>query len=386
MVKRSSAFGKAALRQVRGTLGRFLSIFAITALGVAFFAGLRATGPDMRLTAEHYLQEQGMMDLRLLSTVGFNEEDIAAARGVEGVALLEPGFALDALAEMPGKNLMVKLHSYSEDQSLNLPKLLEGRLPEKSGECLADLRFIESGFSIGESFRLVSGGSDPITDSLATDEYTIVGVGSSPLYISVDRGASSVGSGQNSAFLLLPLDDFKLEVYTELALSLKTPKSPFDEDYASALEPVLDAFEAIGNQRSEIRFDEIRRDGGEELSDARQELEEGRQELLDAKRKIADAETELSDGRAEFEDAKKELEDGMKKLRDGEKKLEDAKNQLDDGRRELDDGWKAYNEGKAEFDQKMADAEKQIAEGVAEYNKGVEAYEKGRRDCEAGKA
>ncbi|MDF2567248.1 MAG: hypothetical protein K0R90_704 [Oscillospiraceae bacterium] len=216
-----NAFVKDSLRHVRGTLHRFLSILIITALGVAFFAGLRASGPDMRSTASSYYDTLNFMDVRMLSNMGFNQDDIKAVESVDGISGVMPAYSYDALAQLTDQNMTIRLQSLSEkpngQNDINRPKLIEGRLPNRRGECLADSQFLlYSGYKVGDTVQIISGTNSPVSDSLKIDRFKIVGTSENPLYISYERGSSSVGSGKTEAYLLIQPDDFNISVYTEI--------------------------------------------------------------------------------------------------------------------------------------------------------------------------
>lgn len=378
-----NSFSLDSIRQVRHTLNRFLAIVVITLLGVAFFSGLRATGPAMRATGSDYLDSLHFMDIRLLSTIGFNGEDIEAVSEVDGVEDVEPGYSLDALVQMDGENLTVRLHSLS--RTVNLPDLVEGRFPAKTGECLADPEFLkQSGKQVGDEILLLSGTSDPLEDSVATDTYTITGVARSPLYIAEDRGASSVGDGSTDAYLYLPDEDFVLEVFTDVYLTLHNGNgaSRFDDVYTLGQQPRKDALEEAGKIRSAIRYGEIRKEAQLELDDAQKEVDDGWRELRDAEQELADARAELADGIAEYEDGKAAFADEMRKAR-----------------AELDDGWAQYESGLAEYEAVLAEyeaglaayeaesgpAEKQLADAEAKLEAGQAQYDEGMADLKKGK-
>ena len=207
-----------AVREVRNTRSRFLSLLVLSALAVCFLAGLRATAPDMKETGDLYFDQQRLMDLRVVSTLGLTEEDVELLARQEGVEEAEGAYTIDAAVPLKDQEMIVKVHSFAEEGS-NRPRLVEGRLPRKAGECLVEPLFLEkSGLSIGDTIRLDTGTGD-FEDALARREFTIVGTADSPLYISVERGSSSLGTGAVSAFVLLPQAAFSLGYYTSASPS-----------------------------------------------------------------------------------------------------------------------------------------------------------------------
>lgn len=389
---RKNAFLADCFRQVKTTLSRFLSILIITVLGVSFFAGLRTTGTDMRITASAYFDSQHFMDFRLLSTMGFDDDDIAAIKGVKGVKGVMPAYFYEALVKLEDKNLTVIIHSLSEEQDtendLNRPRIIEGRMPENIGECLADPQFISAtGLRIGDKVRFSSGTSDPLSDALKREEYEIVGIAESPLYISYERGSSSIGSGRTDTYFYLPSAAFSLPVYTEVYLTVQNDSnlSRFDDGYEDLLKAVTDALEKTEDIRARVRFEEIRDEAREEIEQAKKEVDEGYQKLSDAQKELEDGRKELDKGWQEYRDglkkyeneiskAKKELEKGWQEYYEG---LERFEKEISDARKELDDGWNKYYDGVLEFETKTAQARKELDDAWTELQDGWLEYYKG---------
>ena len=208
-----------ALREIKNTRSRFVSLLVLSALAVCFLAGLRATEPDMKRSADRYFDEQRLMDLHILSTLGLTDADAVALAAVEGVETVEPAYTIDAMLRFGENEIVVKGLSYQEG-GLNAPHLEEGRLPERADECLVEPDLLsENGLFIGDTITLDTG-SGTYEDALAGENFTIVGTADSPLYVGVDRGSSSLGTGQVSAFVLLPAEAFTMESYTDIYVTL----------------------------------------------------------------------------------------------------------------------------------------------------------------------
>ena len=185
--------------EIRKSPGRFLSILFIVALGVAFFSGIRASEPSMRLTGDSYYDQEKLMDLKTVSTYGITEDDLKAFQKVDGVAAAEGAYSADFLSTT-GENQQV-LHVMSLQEKMNQVTVSEGRLPKKAGECLAD---DEMGYEIGDIIKLESGTDAPVSDTLKEEELTVVGLGNSPCYISFGRGSTTIGTGSIDGFLVVP--------------------------------------------------------------------------------------------------------------------------------------------------------------------------------------
>ncbi len=360
-----NAFWKDSLRQVRATLNRFLAILVITALGVAFFAGLRASGPDMRATASAYYDELNFMDVRLLSTIGFDENDVDAVRNTQGVLGVMPAYSYDAIVELSSENLTIRLDSLSEEPNtendINAPNVVEGRMPESSGECLVDPHFITlSGYQIGDTVNLVSGTATLISDTLKTDAFQIVGIAESPLYISNERGSSDIGSGKMDAYVMVPAGDFTLPVYTEIYVTIENEagRSRFEDTFTDLLEPIETALKDVGELRASVRYAEIQDEATQELDDAKAELNDGwaeyNQSKADFDTQIADAQQQLDDGYVQYNQGLAEYAAGLSALEaaktDTEAQFSQAEDQLAQGQTEYESGLGAYNDGKVVYD------------------------------------
>ncbi len=371
-----NVFLKDGARQLAKTLNRFLAIVMITVIGVAFFAGIKYTGPAMRETGDKYLDSLNFMDIHILSGIGFNDEDLAAIRGVSGIKEAEPSYSVDVLTRLTDEDAAVKLLSFGGN--INRPALIEGESPQNSGECMADPDFMEKyGYAIGDTVHFLPGSpDDELSDIIAGEAYKITGVAQSPLYMSDDRGTSTVGSGKAEAYFYLPQDEFTIEAYTDVYAVVNDTNglTRFDDGYVDTFEGVMDALEEVGEVRCEVRYDEV--------------LEDAHEEIADAKVKVADGYQELEDARVELSDGKDELEENRVKLDDAKKELEDAGQKLLDGRAELDDGKAEYEDGRIKFENEMADGQAKIDDGYAQYNEGVREYNDGvaQYDAQAAEA
>ena len=198
--------------EVRKSKARFISIFMIVALGVAFFSGIQASSPDMRFSGDAYYDETNLMDIKVVGTLGLTEDDVAAIRKVDGVENAEGAYGTDVMCGEGEKQKV--LHVEAVDQTMNRISVTEGKAPEKSGEIFLDCIFAESnGYKVGDQITLKEGGDSEL---LKKTDYTVVGLGESPLYISYNRGNSTLGSGEVNGFAYVFPEDFDQEVYTQI--------------------------------------------------------------------------------------------------------------------------------------------------------------------------
>ena len=386
-----------ALREIRNTFSRFLSLLVLSALAVCFLAGLRATAPDMKKSADLYFDQQNLMDLHVLSTLGLTDKDAEALAQQPGVAAVERAYTVDAVVHLTDNDYIVKVLSFTEDPGINAPRLVEGRLPQNARECLVEpLLLEETGLQLGDTLTLDTGGGD-YADALRTEAFTIVGTADSPLYVGTDRGTSSLGTGKVSAFVLLPLSAFSMETYTDFYLLAEGAESLlcYDDAYTDRIDSLTDNLEAFADQRARLRGEEVIGEANEQLAEAEQELAdaqaEAEQELSDAWAELADARAELDDGWAEYHDGVRELQDQVaeaeQEIADGQTELDDAlvelndnEQKLTDARAELDDGWQEYYDGRRDYEDGLDEYE----DGYAQYEDGLEQYEDGLAEYRAG--
>lgn len=379
-------------REIRYTRSRFMSILILVALAVAFLSGLRSTAPDMKNTCDTYLDQQNFMDIQVMSTLGLMEEDLEALLDQPGIADGEACWAIDAYAQSPDLDIVAKV--YSLPQRLNTITLTDGRMPEAADECVVEEHLLELlNLEIGDTLTLATSGD--YEDALMVDTVTIVGVVISPLYISVERGTSTLGTGQVAAYLYLPREAFDLDYYTALYLTVDgaAAETAFSAEYDDLVDGVVDALKPLGKERAQLRRESLVDEATEKLDEAQAELDdakaEAEQELSDAEAELADARKELDDGWAEYldgvntfdqeiADAEQEITDGEQELADALVELNDGQKELADARKELDDGWAEYYDGLEEYQEnkkKVEDAWDEYYDGLAEYQDGKEQLE-----------
>ena len=373
-----NAMQKDFWREIKHTKSRFFSIMILVALSVAFLSGLKATAPDMKHTGDDYLDSLHLADIQVLSTLGLTDEDIAALRAQDKIEDAEGEYVIDAFASSDSLDAVVKVLSLT-DRGISDVLLREGRMPERADECVVEENMLSlMSISIGDTITLTPG--DDLSDALAQDTYTVVGTVRSPVYLAVERGTSTLGSGTVKAYLYLPREAFTLDYYTAayVRVSDAAEMTAFYDDYDDYIDDVIDSLEDFGDARAILRHDELVDEATEKLDDAQKELD-------DAK---ADADKELGDARRELADARRELDDGWKEYDDGKQELADSRVKLDDAKAELEDGEQEYADGVKKYDQAVRDYEKgqkDYANGVKDYEKGAQQLADGADELEAGK-
>ena len=396
--------------EIKKTKARFISIFCIVSLGVAFFSGIQASSPDMRLSGDAYYTENKMMDLKVVGTLGLTENDVDALKKIEGVEWAEGAWATDVLCGEADAQKVLHVESINKD--VNGLTVTEGRLPEKSGECFLDVTFAQGmGYEIGDQMEFREDTEDSF---LKKRTYTVTGVGRTPLYISFNRGNTTLGSGEVNGFAYVLPEDFDQEIYTQIYIRAHGANqvTSYTDAYDTLVEKLQQNVEGIQKERCLIRYEDVMSEAEEKLADAEQELADGKteaqKELADARKDLEDGEQELADGRKEYEDGKKQLAGAREKLKDGRAQLDTAQQTIADGRIQLADarnqlasgweqfhagearlseGWSQYNSGKREYDtgkKKLEEAKKQLADGKKKLEESRAALDEQQRQIEEG--
>ena len=373
-----NAMRKDFWREIKHTRSRFFSIMILVALSVAFLSGLKATAPDMKKTGDDYLDSLHLADIQVLSTLGLTDDDITSLRAQDKVEDAEGEYVIDAFASSDSLDAVVKVLSLT-GRGINEVLLRDGRMPERADECVVEENMLSlMSISIGDTITLTPG--DDLSDALAQDTYTVVGTVRSPVYLAVERGTSTLGSGTVKAYLYLPREAFTLDYYTAayVRVSGAAEMTAFYSDYDDYIDAVIDELEPFGDARAQLRHDDLVDEATEKLDDAQKELD-------DAK---AEADEKLGDAQKELSDARRKLDDGWKDYYDGQQELKDARVELDDAKIELDDGEMQYLNGMEEYEDALDEYEKGRAEyedGLAQYEDGVKELESGEKELAAGR-
>lgn len=338
--------------EIRKSKSRFISILLIVALGVAFFSGIQASSPDMRYSGDAYYDESSLMDIKVVGTMGLTSDDVSSIESIDGIESAEGAWSTDVMCGEGQKQKV--LHIESINDTVNKLDVQEGRLPEKSGEIFLDSTFASSNeYKVGDKVALREEGDSPV---LVTTEYTVVGTGRSPLYISFNRGNTTLGTGEVNGFGYVLPEDFDQEIYTQIYVTVHGAKglTSYTDGYENLIAKIKDRVENIADDRCQIRLAAVKADAQEEINDAQKKLDDGKKEadekLADAKEELDKGEKDLEDGRNEYEDGKSQLEDAKTELADGKKQLEDAKTELADGKKQLEDAKAQLADGKSQLE------------------------------------
>ena len=365
------ALRKDSLVEIKKTFKRFLSILVMALLGVGFFAGLRATPTDMNLTLDKYADDANLYDIKLISTLGLTDDDVAAVRKIDGVDEVYPIYDEDAFIKVNNDDneKIVKVLELNEE--INRVKIKEGDMPKKQDECLIDNKMAEAGVKIGDYLTIIEDIDEPEDENDEVEEPTykqskvkVTGIVTSPLYMSVERGSTALGNGKIDYFIYIPKSNIDSDIYSSIYVSVigVDELDGLSEEYTNKIELVKNNLEKIKDERQKERYNELIDEANEKLDDAEKELND---EKAKAEKEIKDAEKKIKDGKKEIQDAKKEIADGEAKLQDARNKLNtemaNAENEINKAYEELTLGELELNEKESELEEglKLLESQKE---------------------------
>ncbi len=359
---------KLTKREIRSSLGRYLAIFAIIALGAGLFVGLRLSRPDFLETYNNYTNKTNFYDFRLVSTLGLTDEDIAEVKKMDGVKLAEGAVGADFLFNTADEDNLIMM-AQSIPENVNQIKLKAGRMPEKANECLADPDMYSKD-DIGSTIKLSKDNSEQTFDTFAYDEYTIVGLADSVLYINMERGSSTLGNGSVKGYIYIPADGFSTDYYTDIYVCVESEGYVYSDEYEQSTQKYVDGLEKFMSERAVIRRDAIIDDAMSQLDDAKKQYEDGKAQYDAAKADYdagyAEYTKKKSDTEAQLEKARKEIENAESMM--GDTSVIDQKQaELDAAKAELDKGQAEYESGLRQFNAKAKLAYGAVDEQIAYY-------------------
>ena len=395
MVMKKNIMRKNLRQSILTSIGRYLAIAAIIALGSSIFVGLRATKSDMVATGQKYTDEQNMFDFRLLNTYGWEKEDVEQIAALDGVADAEGVVSLDVIVQVgqsEGADAVYRFYNIPE--TVNKVDLRGGRMPERADECLVD-GFMYDDAILGTEITLSDENDEDTLDAMAYRTYTVVGYVATPLYMDMNRGNTSVGSGALTSYIYIPGEGFDVDYYTEIDITIPGDYEIYTDEYEDALDAKADELEPQVQQLADERFAEILEEAESEYADGFAEYTDGLKEFEDG---IAEANQELADASQKLTDAEQTLQENEWLLYDGLTQIAQAKETLDQsaadleaGKAELEtqkaDTYAQLDAAQAELDAnaEMLDTNlEQVASGLAEMETGLSQLEDGIAQLEDG--
>ena len=381
-----SALNKDFIRDILKSKGRFLSIVAIVALGVAFFTGVKSSPIVMKTSSDKYYDKYNLMDIRLISTLGLTDKDVDDIKNIKGVEGVYPTYSLDAISIYNSTEKVLKVHGLDlnklndKKNYINQLKLIKGRLPQKSGECVLEIPKIKAlNYPIGSEISLSSGKDDKLSKSLSKSKYKVVGYVETPYYLSQEKGNSSIGGGVIEGAIMIPESDFKMDTYTEMFLTVKSAKEldTYGDEYSNLVKTVTDKIENMKNKLTTRRYNEVVKKAEDKiqkqedkLSKAKKDFDKGKKEyeenklkseneIKEAENKILDASEQIEDGKAQLKNEKKRA---FEQIEEGKIKLASAETDLKNGQKKYQTALKKFNSNKKTAESEIKKAESDLEE------------------------
>ncbi len=390
---------KNLLQSVRRSITRYIAIVGIIALGAGIFVGLRTTKRDMIATGQKFMDEQKMFDLQLMSTYGWSDAQLEAVGKLPGVELAEGVISLDVLACLGDGDKANVYKLIALPQAVNQVKLLGGRMPQNESECLLDGYHMDDSV-LGLQVTVSPQNEKATLESLAAHTYTVVGYVSTPLYMDMSRGSTTLGNGSVAGYLYLPRQSFDVDYYTQIDITIAGDLAVYTPEYDQAVENATDRLQPLLEQLAMDRYQQVKLDAKQEFQDGLAEYADGFREFREGKaqalKELNQAEAELQDGEKTIAENLELLADGQRQLQDGEKTLAEGKQQLLDGEQELNrqerDGLKQIEDARLELLENhktvsenlalVTDGIVQLDDGLTQLNDGIGQLESGLQQLE----
>ncbi|WP_346961908.1 FtsX-like permease family protein [Clostridium sp.] len=354
---KNRAYKKSITREILASKARFISILAIIFLGVAFYSGIKSSGPDLKESINEFFRKQNLMDSKIVSSIGLNDNDLKLLENNDKILDYYGARSIDV--NLTNINSVVKFMEYNPKDSSNINNLIvtEGRLPENSGEISLDENALKENknLKIGDTYTIES--DEDLDEYFDKKTFKIVGFVKSPMYIeNISRGTTTVGKGSVDYFAIINSSDISMDVYTEIYVRFKNVAGlgAYSDEYKDKMEENNKYLESLYSNRVIERIEEIKLEAQKEFDKAYKEIEDGERKLKDAQKEIDDGKMQLLNGKNQYEEFAKKYQ---QEIKDGELQLIESQKQLDNGQKELDkqkeqflDGEKQLQSAKVELD------------------------------------
>lgn len=398
---------RSTLREIKDSIGRYLALLLIVAIGVGFFAGLKVTDPALRISMHTYFTENEFYDFRLISSLGFGEDEIEYLKNNIDARYVEESIAFDVMMEHEATGYLIKAISIPKD--INKIIFISGEMPKYENECVVDAALFDES-AIGTTIYVADGNEKEDSEKFTYSSFKITGIVKSPLYIQYERGTTSLGTGVLDGFIYVNEEAFNVDYYTDCYVKLDSDPELYSDEYDSLIDANKDKIQSVLDTAAEMRHKSIVDDATKELKDARKELEDNKistgKELADAKSELDSAKKKLNDGKKqieEYEALEIQLKDGLDQMLEAinqmemaktyspemfdatqynalvqqyqensaqlytlQAGLEKARKEYKSGKAEYEDGLAEYEDGVKEFNDKIAEAEEKITDAQSE--------------------
>ena len=366
MVMKRNAMRRNLRQSIVRSIGRYIAIVLIIALGAALFVGLLMTKSDMVATGQRFMDQQNMFDLRLMNSYGWDWEHLDAVFGMDGVESAEEVLHMDLISRTDDSEEDTVYRFLAIPERLNKIALRGGRMPQAPNECLGE-GFNNDDSILGTTITIQESNDEDALEAFTERTLTIVGYVATPLYMDMNRGTTSVGTGSLAGFVYVPREIMDLDYIPEINVTLHGDYSIYTDEYNDAMEAAADCFESELQIMANERMDKVRAESEEAYQEGLEEYQDGVDEYYEKK---AEVEQELADAHQDLLDAEKEIENNEKLLKDGE-------NQIAEGRVTLAESEKTLADAKA-------DAYAQMAQGNAQLISNYKTVSENQREVESG--
>ena len=393
VMKRKNMMRRNLTQTVRRSIGRYIAIIAIIALGAGLFTGLKVTKVDMVATVQNYTDRQNMFDVQVLNSYGWTDDEVFELSKTEGIADCEGTISLDVLVHFgTGEDQVFKLMSIPE--RINRPALDQGRMPSGPDECVVEGYFFGRDI-IGKTLYISKYNTESTLDAFAYEAYTIVGTVSSPMYLNMQRGSTSIGSGAISAYAYVPLSGMDQEIYTEINLTMEGQYRVYTDEYDNAMDDMAQRLKDLCEPLARNRYETVLADAEAEYADGMAEYLDGIAQYRDAEaeamEKLDEAEAELLRGEQEIADNRRLLEEGLEQIEEGRRTLSETRKTLSDSRLTLANSraetyaqlTAASNELMASYKEALS-GKQQVDAGLLQIESGITQLESGLTQLESG--
>lgn len=358
------AYLKDIVREIKRTRKRYISIIAIVILGVAFYVGINTSSPDMLDTYNKYINDYNMYDLNLVSTVGFEKDDLEAIENIDKIDYIESVKSIYAITKKEDKEKVINVISAPKeitDKTINKIELVDGKYPTEKNQIVLDNN-LSGEYKIGDTIKFIDADND-LNDTFSVTEYTVVGFANSPLYIALSRGNTNLGSGTVSGFAIVLEEAFSMEQCTNIYARVNTEnKDRTSDEYIEEIENLQKEIEEKTEKIADDKYNKLYEEAKVKIEDAKKEVQDGKDELTNAENEIANARLELENAEKQLASQKqnynKQIKEYENKIQEAELTLTSTKTTLDEKQKEITSGMDSLN---AE-EQKLLKAEASILE------------------------
>ena len=369
------------LRQsILKSITRYIAIVAIIALGAGMFVGLRSTKTDMIATGQLFMDRTNMFDLRLASTLGWGLDDVENIAAIDGVVDAEGVITLDALGHSSENSEDGVYKLYAIPETINKVNLLGGRMPESADECLVDGAHATDAI-LGTKFVISHRNKNDTLDMLKYREYTVVGYVSTPLYMDMSRGTTTLGNGTVSSYVYLPRDAFDVDYYTYIDVTIDGDYAIYTDEFDKAMDDMAAYVEPFLKPIADRRLEAVRSDALEAYNDGLNQYKDGLREYLDgyqqANGELLDAYWELQNTQTEVDANRQLLEAGLEQIKQGQTTINDNRVTIISSRQQL-------AEAKADAYAQIADANEELVKNYKTASENLTLVKDGLLQLDAG--